>query len=138
MRGNRGFLAPGVSLNLSLLDNEPAYAGLSLRGKFPFPTRSGDRFYDWVMGLQFEPDSATQPWVETFFPGSRDWRRILTTFAVTAAIFEPASFEMSGTGLRLFRTEAERLELLAPSGRQIAEPLDADAAGQATFYGGFD
>jgi hypothetical protein len=45
---------------------------------------------------------------------------------------------MSGTGLGLFRTEAERLELLAPSSRQIAEPLDADAAGQATFYGGFD
>jgi hypothetical protein len=53
VHGNRGFLASGVSLNLSLLDNEPAFAGLSLRGKFLFPARSGDRFYDWMMGLQF-------------------------------------------------------------------------------------
>jgi len=54
-RGNRGFLASGASLKPSLLGDEPAFAGLSLRGKFPFPARSGDRFYDWVMGLQFEP-----------------------------------------------------------------------------------
>ncbi len=27
---------------------------------------------------------------------------------------------------------------IGPFGRRIAEPLDADAAGQATFYGGFD
>jgi len=40
--------------------------------------------------------------------------------------------------LRTFRIESERLELLAPFGRRIAEPLDANAAGQATFYGSFD
>ena len=31
-----------------------------------------------------------------------------------------------------------RLKLSAPFGQRIAEPLDADAAGQATFYGRFD
>ena len=40
--------------------------------------------------------------------------------------------------LRLFRIESKRLELSAPFSRQIAEPLDADAAGQATFHGCFD
>jgi hypothetical protein len=40
--------------------------------------------------------------------------------------------------LRLFRFKSKRLELLAPFSRQIAEPLDADAAGQATFNGSFD
>ena len=37
----------------------------------------------------------------------------------------------------LFRIEAERVKLPIPFGRRIAEPLDADAAGQATFYGRF-
>jgi hypothetical protein len=37
--------------------------------------------------------------------------------------------------LRLFRSESQRLELPAPFGRWIAEPLNADAAGQATFHG---
>src|SRR5258708_23771430 len=36
--------------------------------------------------------------------------------------------------LHLFRIEAERLKLPAPFRRRIAEPLDADAAGQATFH----
>src|SRR6476619_2237537 len=51
----------------------------------------------------------------------------------------PISFwrEANG-GAQLFRIESERLKLSAPFGRRIAEPLDADAAGQATFYGGFD
>jgi hypothetical protein len=40
--------------------------------------------------------------------------------------------------MQLFRIEAERLELPAPFSRRIAEPLDADAAGQATFYCCFD
>jgi hypothetical protein len=39
---------------------------------------------------------------------------------------------------QLFRIEAERLNLSAPFSRRIAKPLDADAAGQATFYGCFD
>src|ERR1700730_6177150 len=36
---------------------------------------------------------------------------------------------------KLFRSKSERLKLPAPFSRRIAEPLDADAAGQATFYG---
>ena len=40
--------------------------------------------------------------------------------------------------LRLFRIEAKSLELTAPFRRQIAEAFDADATGEATFYGGFD
>ena len=39
-----------------------------------------------------------------------------------------------GRALQLFRIESERLKLPAPFGRRIAEPLDADAPGQATFY----
>jgi hypothetical protein len=37
----------------------------------------------------------------------------------------------------LFRIETKGLELPAPFGWQIAETLDADAAGQAAFDGGF-
>ena len=40
--------------------------------------------------------------------------------------------------LMLFGSKSERLELPIPFGRQIAKPLDADAAGQATFHCGFD
>ena len=40
--------------------------------------------------------------------------------------------------LQLIRIKAERLKLAAPFSRWIAEPLDADAAGQATFYCCFD
>ena len=36
---------------------------------------------------------------------------------------------------QVFRFEAERLKLPTPFSRRIAEPLDASAAGQATFYG---
>ena len=39
---------------------------------------------------------------------------------------------------RLFGIEPKRLELPAPIGRWIAEPLDADAAGKAAFHGCFD
>lgn len=38
----------------------------------------------------------------------------------------------------LFRIESERLKLPAPFSQWIAESLDADAAGQATFYGSLD
>jgi hypothetical protein len=41
-------------------------------------------------------------------------------------------------GLRLLRIEAESFELLRPFRWWIAEPLDADAAGQPTFYGCLD
>ena len=44
-------------------------------------------------------------------------------------------FRDFGPALQLFRIESERLKLPAPFSRLIAEPLDADAAGQATFYG---
>jgi hypothetical protein len=40
--------------------------------------------------------------------------------------------------LQLFWIQSEHLELPAPPSRRIAEPLDADAAGQATFHGGFN
>ena len=43
-----------------------------------------------------------------------------------------------GVGLRLFRIESERLELPTPFSRRIAKPLNADATGQATFYGCFN
>jgi hypothetical protein len=43
-----------------------------------------------------------------------------------------------GLALKLFRIKSERLKLPAPYSRGIAEPLDTDAAGQATFYGCFD
>ena len=47
-------------------------------------------------------------------------------------------FRDFGPALQLFRIESERLKLPAPFGRRIAEPLDADAAGEATFYRCFD
>ena len=43
-----------------------------------------------------------------------------------------------GLAWRLFRIESERLKLPAPFSRWITEPLDADAAGQATFHRCFD
>src|SRR5713226_1118601 len=43
-----------------------------------------------------------------------------------------------GRGCSLFRIESERLKLPAPFSRRIAEPFDADATGQATFYCCFD
>jgi hypothetical protein len=61
VRENRGSLTSGASLNLSLLGDEPAFAGLSLRKKFPFPAQGGDRFDDWVAGHQFEPNCLHHP-----------------------------------------------------------------------------
>jgi hypothetical protein len=43
-----------------------------------------------------------------------------------------------GLALKLFRIKSEQFKLPAPFSRGIAEPLDTDAAGQATFYGCFD
>ena len=40
--------------------------------------------------------------------------------------------------LQLFGIKSERLELPAPLGRQVAEPFDPNAAGQATFNCRFD
>ena len=42
------------------------------------------------------------------------------------------------SGKQLSRIKSEHLELPGPFGRRVAQPLDADAAGQATFYDGFD
>jgi hypothetical protein len=58
-----------------------------------------------------------------------DYRRVADRIRLTL-IFGPVP--------QLFRIEAERLKLSAPFSRRIAKPLDADAAGQATFYGCFD
>jgi hypothetical protein len=52
--------------------------------------------------------------------------------------FEPPQFGIPGPALQLFRIESERLKLPAPFCRRIAEPFDADAAGQAPFYSCFD
>ncbi len=49
-----------------------------------------------------------------------------------------AVIEDPGPALQLFRIESERLKLPAPFSQGIAEPLDANAAGQATFYCCFD
>jgi len=43
-----------------------------------------------------------------------------------------------GPAVQLFPIKSERLKLPAPLSRWIAQSLDADAAGQATFYGCFD
>jgi hypothetical protein len=43
-----------------------------------------------------------------------------------------------GPALQLFRIKSERLRLSAPFSLRIAEPLHADAAGQAAFYGCLD
>jgi hypothetical protein len=58
-------------------------------------------------------------------------------FVKVAAIsaFGRPLFGLLGRRLQLFRIESEYLELPAPFGRQIAETLDADAAGPATFHG---
>ena len=61
LRGNGGFLAPCPSPNPSLLGDEPAFAGQSLRRKFPFPAQGGDRFDDWVVGHQFESNYLHHP-----------------------------------------------------------------------------
>jgi hypothetical protein len=43
-----------------------------------------------------------------------------------------------GPARQLFRIKSERLKLSAPFSRRIAEPLNAEATGEATFYGCFD
>jgi hypothetical protein len=49
-----------------------------------------------------------------------------------------ACLRIKWAGPQLFRIKPERLELPAPLGRWISEPLDTDAAGQAAFDGCFD
>ena len=49
-----------------------------------------------------------------------------------------ANLRDPGPALQLIRVESERRELSAPFSRRIAKSLDANAAGQATFYGCFD
>ncbi len=57
---------------------------------------------------------------------------------VTCAYGSVAPLEPAlGPALQLFRIKSERHKLSAPFSRRIAEPLDADAAGQATFHGCF-
>ena len=70
-------------------------------------------------------------------PGGRACARspgaVAAAFRVCTALIRDL-----GPALQLLRIEPERLKLPAPLSRRIAEPLDADAAGQATFYGRFD
>ena len=61
----------------------------------------------------------------------------LAQFDTLAFALHP-EFRDLGPALQLFRIESKRLKLSAPFGWRIAEPLDADAAGQATFYGRFN
>lgn len=60
-----------------------------------------------------------------------------TVYAINRT-FAPLQFEIFGPALQLFRIESERLELPAPFSREISGTFDANAAGKATFYGGFD
>jgi hypothetical protein len=81
---------------------------------------------------------------------ARDWVGIPIASALGLDIDKPAGLEREvrprfapvirnrGRALQLFRIESERLKLPAPFGRLIAEPLDAYAAGEATFYRCFD
>ena len=71
------------------------------------------------------------------FPAAGLARKVPTVFAAVIPTFGPPCLDF-GPVLELFRIESERLKLPAPFGRRIAEPLDANAAGQATFYGRFD
>jgi len=76
VRENRGFLASDASLNLSPRGDELAFAGLSPPRKFPFPARGGDRFDDWVVGHQFEPNCLHHPALanRTFLVGRQTGR----------------------------------------------------------------
>jgi hypothetical protein len=67
VRGNRGFLASGASLNSSPLAAGRAFAGLSPLRKFPFPRVGGDRFDDWVVGHQSEPYCLHHPLQTAYF-----------------------------------------------------------------------
>jgi len=62
------------------------------------------------------------------------WRAVLHRLTQLEHMFCPRRRSSLLDG----EVESERLELSAPFRRRIAEPLDADAAGQATFYGRFD
>ena len=86
------------------------FGALSLHPKIPFPAAVAER------------DTALHP--------ERRYRATL--------IREPGAALLRGPALQLFRIESERLELPAPFSRRIAQPLDANAAGQATFHGCFD
>src|SRR5258705_7926036 len=70
-------------------------------------------------------------------PGGRACARspgaVAAAFRVCTALIRDL-----GPALQLLQIEPERLKLPAPLSRRIAELLDADAAGQATFYGRFD
>src|ERR1700686_4765901 len=71
------------------------------------------------------------------FPATRLGRGERRTCARNSGL-RATMFRDFGPALQLFRIESERLKLPAPFGRGISEPLDADAAGEATFYGPFD
>jgi hypothetical protein len=155
---------------------------VSLRWKFPFPARGGDRFDDWVVDHQFEPYYLRHPALANrTVPATRltgrfcgHFRPVNSLILVSVGVrafqrrflaprlciqkfrsWRPGLEANSGphsqqlrfsgqhnsrfwAGVAAFRIKSECLELLAPFGRQIPETLDADAAGQAAFYGGSD
>jgi hypothetical protein len=73
-----------TALRSSLLGDESAFAGLSLRRKFPVPALDGDRFDDWVVGHQFEPNYLHHPVsANRTFPVGRQTGRFCGDFPAT-------------------------------------------------------
>jgi hypothetical protein len=109
---------------------EGAVCGFVSASKISVPGAGGDRFDNRGVGLQIQVKKAA-PFP---FPAVGSWAR---ASALRREMGSPRRSNLS-FWMRLFRIESERLELPAPFRRRISEPLDADAAGQAAFYGGLD
>jgi hypothetical protein len=69
---------------------------------------------------------ALSPHLKIPFPAAGLEREVWPRFAPVIPDLGPA--------LQLFPIESKRLKLAAPFSRRITESLDANAAGQATFY----
>jgi hypothetical protein len=61
LRQNGGFSHSLRVSGLVSAGDKSAFARPSLHRKFPFPPWGGDRFDDWLVGLQFEPDHLHHP-----------------------------------------------------------------------------
>jgi hypothetical protein len=81
-RQNGGFSYSLRVSGLVFAGDKSAFARPSLHRKFPFPAWGGDRFDDWLVGLQFEPDHLHHPAFSnrTFPIGS-----VLTTLLCSAS-----------------------------------------------------
>jgi hypothetical protein len=107
-RGNRGFLAFGASLNSSPLAAGPAFAGLSPLGNFPFPAQAETGL---MIGLRVTSSSPIVSHHPFWRPAKKvhSWRRAgtRTSEAFRSRIVIVSVVRDLGTGLNLFRTEAE-------------------------------